>query len=82
MCSPLTAAWSRITAAVGAVAPEAVVAGMDFLAGFRDAAGVVVAPDDGSAGFLPEIEGIDAEDRGALLEWLRRPAPAELGVES
>jgi hypothetical protein len=72
--------------------PETVLAGMDFLSGFRDVAGVVVEPESKGAGwlgspganggFLPYIEGIDAEDRGALLEWLREPVPADLGVES
>jgi hypothetical protein len=72
--------------------PETVLAGMDFLDGFRDIAGVVVEPDEtgtgwagspgGNGGFLPVVEGMDAEDRGALLEWLRKPVPVDRGVES
>ena len=72
--------------------PETALAGMDFLVGFRDIAGIAVESDDeeagwsgspsGKGGFLPDVEGIDAEDRGALLEWLREPVPVNRGVES
>jgi hypothetical protein len=62
-------------------ASDEVLAGMDFLAGLP---GAVDPALDGGAGegIFPDVETMDPEARGELLQWLKEEPSGDRGVES
>jgi hypothetical protein len=63
--------------------PDEALAGLDFLAGFPGVAESAEQDGEVDPGWVvPEIENLDAEARGELLQWLEEGASLERGVES